>query len=93
MALLEIQHLPGVPKERIELANGSNFYTWLEQQAFDMDIAIVINGVLADEETELSFKLTELHRIQIFNQPQSIVSDILSPVFKLVTKSIFILSA
>lgn len=86
MALLEIQHLPGVPKERIELANGSNFYTWLEQQAFDMDIAIVINGVLADEETELSFKLTELHRIQIFNQPQSIVSDILSPVFKLVTK-------
>ena len=86
MALLEIQHLPGVPKERIELANGSNFYTWLEQQEFERDIAIVINGVLADEETELSFKLTELHRIQIFNQPQSIVSDILSPVFKLVTK-------
>ncbi|NEY28261.1 MoaD/ThiS family protein [Escherichia coli] len=86
MALLEIQHLPGVPKERIELANGSNFYTWLEQQEFDRDIAIVINGVLADEETELSFKLTELHRIQIFNQPKSIVSDILSPVFKLVTK-------
>lgn len=86
MALLEIQHLPGVPKERIELANGSNFYTWLEQQEFERDIAIVINGVLADEETELSFKLTELHRIQIFNQPKSIVSDILSPVFKLVTK-------
>ncbi|WP_445611725.1 host specificity factor TipJ family phage tail protein [Hafnia alvei] len=86
MALLEIQHLPGVPKERIELANGSNFYTWLEQQAFDRDIAIVINGVLADEDTELSFELIELHRIQIFNQPRSIVSDILSPVFKLVTK-------
>lgn len=86
MALLEIQHLPGVPKERVELANGSNFYTWLEQQAFDMDIAIVINGILADDETELSFELTELHRIQIFNQPRSIVSDILNPVFKLVTK-------
>lgn len=86
MALLEIQHLPGVPKERIELANGSNFYTWLEQQAFDRDIAIVINGILADDETELSFELTELHRIQIFNQPRSIVSDILNPVFKLVTK-------
>ncbi len=86
MALLEIQHLPGVPKERIELANGSNFYAWLEQQAFDRDIAVVINGVLAGEETELSFELTELHRIQIFNQPRSIVSDILSPVFKLVTK-------
>lgn len=86
MALLEIQHLPGVPKERIELANGSNFYAWLEQQAFDRDIAIVINGVLADEETELSFELTEFHLIQIFNQPRSIVSDILSPVFKLVTK-------
>lgn len=86
MALLEIQHLPGVPKERIELTNGSNFYNWLEQQAFDRDIAIVINGVLADEETELSFELTELHRIQIFNQPRSIVSDILNPVFKLVTK-------
>lgn len=86
MALLEIQHLPGVPKERIELANGSNFYTWLEKQAFDRDIAIVINGVLADEETELSFELTELHRIQIFDQPHGIVSDILSPIFKLVTK-------
>lgn len=86
MALLEIQHLPGVPKERIKLANGNNFYNWLEQQAFDRDIAIVINGILADDETELSFELTELHRIQIFNQPHGVVSDILNPIFKLVTK-------
>ncbi|HDR2393835.1 MoaD/ThiS family protein [Enterobacter kobei] len=86
MALIELQRFPGTPKERYRVPNGTLFYDWLaaNDATFHRDLLIVRNGVKLGEDDELAFELCELDNIQIFDQPKGIVSDILSPIFKVV---------
>ncbi|WP_279063220.1 host specificity factor TipJ family phage tail protein [Lelliottia amnigena] len=86
MALIELQRFPGTPKERYRLPNGTLFYDWLaaNDATFHRDLLIVRNGVRLEDDDELAFELSELDSIQIFDQPKGIVSDILSPIFKVV---------
>ncbi|MFL7889402.1 host specificity factor TipJ family phage tail protein [Enterobacter pseudoroggenkampii] len=86
MALIELQRFPGTPKERYRVPNGTLFYDWLaaNDATFHRDLLIVRNGVRLGDDDELAFELSELDTIQIFDQPKGIVSDILSPIFKVV---------
>ncbi len=86
MALIELQRFPGTPKERYRVPNGTLFYDWLaaNDSNFHRDLMIVRNGVKLGDDDELAFELSELDTIQLFDQPKGIVSDILSPIFKIV---------
>lgn len=86
MALVEISNFPGTPKLRCRVPNGTLFYDWLSANdgAFHRDLLIVRNGVRLNDDDELAFELSELDTIQIFDQPKGIISDILSPIFKVV---------
>ncbi|MDN0106744.1 host specificity factor TipJ family phage tail protein [Yersinia rochesterensis] len=86
MPQIEIQRVPGSPKERVTVDSGVDFFEWFDAQDFHSDVDIVINGRKLSEDDELSFPLLESHRIQIFDQPKGFIGDILKPVFKLVTK-------
>lgn len=86
MALVEISNFPGIPKLRCRVPNGTLFYDWLAANdgTFHRDLLIVRNGVRLNDDDELAFELSELDTIQIFDQPKGIISDILSPIFKVV---------
>ncbi|HDR2474788.1 TPA: MoaD/ThiS family protein [Enterobacter soli] len=86
MALVEISNFPGTPKMRCRVPNGTLFYDWLaaNDSNFHRDLLIVRNGVKLGDDDELAFELSELDTVQIFDQPKGIVSDILSPIFKVV---------
>lgn len=86
MALIELSRFPGTPKERYRVPNGTLFYDWLaaNDATFHRDLLIIRNGVKLSDDDELAFELSELDKIQIFDQPKGIVEDILSPIFKVV---------
>ncbi|WP_272693297.1 host specificity factor TipJ family phage tail protein, partial [Providencia sp. PROV040] len=50
------------------------------------DAVIIVNGREMQEDDELDFEITPTHFIQVFDQPKSVIGDILNPVFNLVTK-------
>nr|ELR5255206.1 MoaD/ThiS family protein [Providencia rettgeri] len=87
MPIVEIQRIAGTPKERVDLTVGSFFYSdFLVHQQLHSDVVIVVNGLELQEDDELDFEITPTHFIQVFDQPKSVIGDILNPVFNLVTK-------
>lgn len=86
MALIELQRFPGTPKERYRVPNGTIFYDWLTANGENLhsDLLIIRNGIKLVDDDELAFELSELDAVQIFDQPKGIISDILSPIFKVV---------
>ncbi|MEY0929240.1 host specificity factor TipJ family phage tail protein [Providencia rettgeri] len=87
MPIVEIQRIAGTPKERVDLKVGSFFYSdFLVHQQLHTDVMIAVNGRELREDDELDFEITPTHFIQVFDQPKSVIGDILNPVFNLVTK-------
>ncbi|EMP6222825.1 MoaD/ThiS family protein [Providencia rettgeri] len=87
MPIVEIQRIAGTPKERVDLKVGSFFYSdFLVHQQLHSDVVILVNGRELQEDDELDFEITPTHFIQVFDQPKSVIGDILNPVFNLVTK-------
>ncbi|HHR5887112.1 TPA: host specificity factor TipJ family phage tail protein [Providencia alcalifaciens] len=87
MPIVEIQRIAGTPKERVDLKVGSFFYSdFLVHQQVHSDVVILVNGRELQEDDELDFEITPTHFIQVFDQPKSVIGDILNPVFNLVTK-------
>ncbi|CAK7039044.1 host specificity factor TipJ family phage tail protein [Providencia sp.] len=87
MPIVEIQRIAGTPKERVDLTVGSFFYSdFLVHQQLHSDVLIVVNGRELQEDDELDFEITPTRFIQVFDQPKSVIGDILNPVFNLVTK-------
>ncbi|MEX5886342.1 host specificity factor TipJ family phage tail protein [Providencia hangzhouensis] len=87
MPIVEIQRIAGTPKERVDLTVDSFFYSdFLVHQQLHSDVVIVVNGWELQEDDELDFEITPTHSIQVFDQPKSVIGDILNPVFNLVTK-------
>ncbi|WP_335674247.1 host specificity factor TipJ family phage tail protein [Providencia stuartii] len=87
MPIVEIQKVAGAKKERVDLKVGSFFYSdFLVHQQLHTDVVIIVNGRDLQEDDELDFEITPTHFIQVFDQPKSVIGDILNPVFNLVTK-------
>lgn len=82
MPVIEIQRVPGMPKDRAEVEAGTVFYDWLSQESFHRDIRINVNGKELQPEEELGFVLQEHDRVVIFDQPKSggLIGTILNPL-------------
>ena len=82
MPVIEIQRVPGMPKDRAEVEAGTVFYDWLVQESFHRDIRINVNGKELQPEEELGFVLQENDRVVIFDQPKSggLIGTILNPL-------------
>lgn len=82
MPVIEIQRVPGMPKDRAEVEAGTVFYDWLTQEGFHRDIRINVNGKELEPEEELGFVLQKNDRVVIFDQPKSggLIGTILNPL-------------
>ncbi|HGD3424621.1 TPA: host specificity factor TipJ family phage tail protein [Enterobacter hormaechei] len=82
MPVIEIQRVPGMPKDRAIVKAGMVFSEWLEQESFYRDIRININGKELQPDDELEFALHENDRVIIFDQPKSggLIGTILNPL-------------
>ncbi|HHA2290370.1 TPA: host specificity factor TipJ family phage tail protein [Enterobacter ludwigii] len=82
MPVIEIQRVPGMPKDRAVVETGTVFYDWLAQESFHRDIRINVNGKELQPEEELGFVLQENDRVVIFDQPKSggLIGTILNPL-------------
>ena len=82
MPVIEIQRVPGLPKDRDVVKAGTVFSEWLEQESFHRDIRIRVNGTELGPDDELTFPLQENDRIIIFDQPKSgdLIGTILNPL-------------
>ena len=82
MPVIEIQRVPGMPKDRAEVEAGTVFYDWLAQESFHRDIRINVNGKELQPEEELGFVLQENDRVVIFVQPKNggLIGTILNPL-------------
>ncbi|EKJ8216916.1 host specificity factor TipJ family phage tail protein [Citrobacter sedlakii] len=82
MPVIEIQRVPGLPKDRAIVTAGTVFSEWLEQESFHRDIRIRVNGNELGPDDELAFPLQENDRVIIFDQPKSgdLIGTILNPL-------------
>lgn len=81
MPLIEVQRVPGIPKERHNLAAGSMFYPWLKSANLHCDVEILRNGVKLKPDDELNFPLNHGDIISVFDQPKSgALGTILNPL-------------
>lgn len=82
MPVIEIQRVPGLPKDRGVVEAGTVFSEWLEQESFHRDIRINVNGKELQPDDELEFTLQENDRVIIFDQPKSggLVGTLLNPL-------------
>jgi len=81
MPLIEVQRVPGIPKERHNLAAGSMFYPWLKTANLHCDVEILRNGVKLKPDDELNFPLNHGDIISVFDQPKSgALGTILNPL-------------
>lgn len=86
MPLIELQRVPGTPKDRYPIAAGILLSDWLMNAGIHADVIVVVNGRELGLDDELAFPLCDGDRVQVFDQPKGVISDVLSPVFKLVSK-------
>ncbi|MBU5647760.1 MoaD/ThiS family protein [Pluralibacter sp. S54_ASV_43] len=82
MPVIEIQRVPGLPKDRDVVKAGTVFSEWLEQESFHRDIRIRVNGTELCPDDELAFPLQENDRVIIFDQPKDggLIGTILNPL-------------
>lgn len=82
MPIIEIQRVPGLPKDRAVVSAGTVFSDWLEQESFHRDIRINVNGDELQPDSELAFRLRDGDRVVIFDQPKDggLVGTLLNPL-------------
>lgn len=70
MPTIEIQRVPGLPKERVVAPAGAVFCEWLDTQNLHADLRINLNGRELTDNDDVGFVLKESDRIAIFDQPK-----------------------
>ncbi len=82
MPVIELQRVPGLPKERYRPAAGEMFYPWLKKADLHADLVIVRNGVKMEDDEELNFPLNAGDVVQVFDQPKSggLAKTLLNPL-------------
>ena len=86
MPVIELQRVPGTPKERIDVPAGTVLADWLLSADIHADVVVVLNGRELGLDDEVGFALTDSDRVQVFDQPKGVIGKVLSPVFKVVSK-------
>lgn len=82
MPVIDIQRVPGLPKERFEASTGTDFFGWLCLHDLHADITISLNGEKLDDDAELSFKLNDNDHVVIYDQPKSgdLIKTLVNPL-------------
>lgn len=82
MPIIQIQRVPGLPKERINVEAGQVFGEWLEKQQLHHEVRINRNGTELGDDDEIGFSLEEGDQIVIFDQPKSgdLAKTLLNPL-------------
>lgn len=82
MPIVEIQRLPGLPRERSELAPGVNLLTWLNGQQLHDDITIVYNGMQIKEDQHIDFSLSLGDHVVIHDNAKSgdLIKTLVNPL-------------
>lgn len=86
MPVIELQRLPGAPKERISVPAGTVLADWLLSVDIHADVVVVVNGRELGLDDEVGFALVDGDRVQVFDQPKGVIGKVLSPVFKVISK-------
>lgn len=82
MPIIEIQRVPGLPKDRTIVSAGTVFSEWLERESFHRDVRINVNGRELQPDSELAFELLDGDRVVIFDQPKGggLIGTLLNPL-------------
>ncbi|MDM2855092.1 host specificity factor TipJ family phage tail protein [Citrobacter sp. Cpo065] len=82
MPIIEIQRVPGMPKDRAVVEVGTVFSEWMMQESLHKDVRINVNGRELQPDDELAFILQESDRVIIFDQPKGggLIGTILNPL-------------
>lgn len=82
MPIIQIQRVPGLPKERVMAPAGQIFSEWLSCQNLHNELRINVNGRELQGDDDIGFQLSDDDRIIIFDQPKSgdLAKTILNPL-------------
>lgn len=82
MPIVQIQRVPGLPKERVKAPAGVPFNEWLAGQNLHNELRISVNGQELQDDDDIVFSLQEEDRIIIFDQPKSgdLAKTLLNPL-------------
>lgn len=82
MPIIEIQRVPGLPRERISVQAGVLFSDWLNNSSLHSEMRVNVNGRELDDDDEAGFALAADDRIIIFDQPKGggLLNTIFNPL-------------
>lgn len=71
MPVIEIQRVPGLPKERISVEAGTNLHEFLSEETLHNDVIIYVNSRKINDNDNISFPLNKDDVVRIFDQPKN----------------------
>ncbi|MET4054254.1 hypothetical protein ABIC12_001549 [Pantoea agglomerans] len=82
MPIIQMQRVPGLPKERVKAPAGVAFNEWLTDQNLHNELRISVNGRELRDDDDIGFSLQEDDRVIIFDQPKSgdLAKTLLNPL-------------
>lgn len=86
MAQFELQRLPGAPKEKGTIRNGTLLIDWLDQQSLHNNVIVRVNGKPLDDDFDIEYALKSSDNVTVFDQPEGGVGKALGSLLRPVTK-------
>lgn len=82
MPIIDIQRLPGLPRERSEVEPGTNLLEWLSGQQLHDDITILHNGLEIRDEESIDFNLVLGDHVVIHDNAKSgdLIKTLVNPL-------------
>ncbi|MGB7799797.1 host specificity factor TipJ family phage tail protein [Buttiauxella sp.] len=82
MPVIEIQRVPGLPKQRVQVPVGATFSEWFEAAGVHSDVRAIINGRELQDDDDADFTIHADDRIIIFDQPKDggLAKTLLNPL-------------
>lgn len=82
MPVIEIQRIPGLPKERVVVPAGVLLSDWIAESNLHAEMRVNINGRELTDDDEAGIALNDDDRVIVFDQPKSggLVGTLLNPL-------------
>lgn len=86
MARFELQRLPGAPKERGDIPEGTPIIDWLNSLKLHSDVIVKLNGRTLEDDFDITRRLAASDIIAVYDQPEGGVGKLITSVLRPVTK-------